>query len=115
MQTKKTILGIGLLLISGALFAQYKARFVITQLPPYHQAADTIYLTGSFNGWNPKDEAFRLTAANNRNSITVQLPPGDYEYKFTKGGWERVESGNEGFPTENRRLTVVSDTTRNST
>lgn len=113
MQTKKIILGAGLLLISGAPYAQYSVRFVVTQLPPYHQAADTLYLAGSFNGWNPKDEAFRLQTADNRNRITVQLPPGDYEYKLTKGSWESVESGNEGFPTGNRRLTVVSDTTVN--
>jgi hypothetical protein len=115
MQNKKTILSIGLLLISYALYAQYKVSFITAQLPAYHKAVDKIYLAGSFNGWNPGDEAFQLKTAGNQYGITIELPPGSYEYKFTKGSWETVESGKEGFPTENRKISVTADTTVNIT
>jgi predicted alpha/beta superfamily hydrolase len=111
MQNKKTILSIGLLLISCILYAQYKVTFVITQLPAYHKTSDEIYLVGSFNGWNPKDEKLLLKKANNKSSISIELPPGTIEYKFTKGSWNEVESANNGFPTQNRTLTIETDTT----
>jgi predicted alpha/beta superfamily hydrolase len=33
------------------------------------------------------------------------------EYKFTRGSWDDVESGAEGFPTQNHFINVESDTT----
>jgi predicted alpha/beta superfamily hydrolase len=111
MQNKKATLSIGLLLISCVLFAQYKVTFTITQLPAYHKATDKIYLAGSINNWNPKDERLLLKTDTNKNTITLELPAGRIEYKFTKGSWDEVESANNGFPTENRTLTVESDTT----
>lgn len=111
MQTPKTLLSTGLLLISCVLYAQYRVTFVITEVPAYHNSSDKIYLVGSFNGWNPKDEKLLLAKDNHQSSITIELPPGTIEYKFTKGSWEKVESANNGFPTQNRMLTVESDTT----
>jgi len=113
MQQKKLLLFFGFLLVYGALAAQYKVSFVITRLPAYHNADDNVYLVGSFNNWNPKDEKLQLKSINGKNSLTIELPRGTFEYKFTKGGWDKVESGNGGFPTENRRITVESDTTIN--
>jgi predicted alpha/beta superfamily hydrolase len=89
------------------LFAQYKVTFIINRLPTYHKASDSIYLAGNFNGWNPVDKKLRLT----NNGITIDLKRGMYEYKFTRGNWDSVESGDEGFPTQNHLVTVESDTT----
>lgn len=91
-------------------FAQYKVSFVISKLPSYHKSSDKIYLVGNFNNWHPGDEKMLLKRVNNRYGITIELPKGMYEYKFTKGNWEKVESLNGGFPNENKRIVVESDT-----
>ena len=101
------------LLIQLISFSQYKVSFVITHLPSYHNSNDRIYLVGSFNRWNPGEEKFKLTQVNNKPGITIELPRGMYQYKFTEGSWDRVESANNGFPTENRTIVVESDTTIN--
>src|SRR6476659_10538045 len=91
--------------------AQYKVHFVIEHLPTYHHTGDPIYIAGSFNGWNPRDEKMKLETINNKPGITIELRKGMFEYKFTKGSWEQVESAEGGFPTQNRRIDVEGDTT----
>jgi len=91
-------------------FAQYKVSFVISKLPSYHKSSDKIYLVGNFNNWNPGDEKMLLKQVNGRYGITIELPKGMYEYKFTKGTWDKAEALNGGFPTENKRMVVESDT-----
>jgi beta-glucanase (GH16 family) len=50
--------------------------------------SDVIYVNGSFNNWcggcNP------MTESNNVWSTTLDLPPGKYEYLFTKNIWEET-------------------------
>lgn len=91
-------------------FGQYKLSFVIDKLPVYHKSSDKIYLVGNFNNWNAGDENLALKQANGRYGITIELQKGMYEYKFTRGSWEKVESLNGGFPTENRSIVLESDT-----
>ncbi|MFL5739629.1 MAG: alpha/beta hydrolase [Flavisolibacter sp.] len=93
------------------VLAQYRVRFIVEHLPAYHHTADKIYLVGSFNGWNPGDEKMKLGSVDNKPGITIELRKGMFEYKFTKGSWEQVESGEGGSPTQNRRIDVESDTT----
>jgi predicted alpha/beta superfamily hydrolase len=108
---RKFIFFVACLLSVGTLAAQYKVTFIINHLPAYHQPGDKIYMTGSFNNWNPGDEHYLLKMRNDKPGITIELGKGMFEYKFTEGGWDRVESANEGAPTENRRIVVESDTT----
>lgn len=54
----------------------------------------SIYLTGNFNKWNPKDDNFKLNKLEeSKYEIIVNDEdlPDKIEYKFTKGGWESVE------------------------
>lgn len=111
MAARNLLLCIGLLLAVLVSSAQYKVRFILTRLPSYHQPSDTIYLVGNFNGWNPHDGKMQLKTINEKPGITIELPKGVFEYKFTKGSWAEAESGEAGMPTENRRLTVEDDTT----
>lgn len=94
------------MLLTSTLYAQYKVRVVINRFPAYHHTSDAVYLAGNFNGWNPKDERFKLT----NGSITIELKKGMNEFKFTRGSWDAVESGAEGFPTQNHFADVESDT-----
>jgi predicted alpha/beta superfamily hydrolase len=87
--------------------AQHTVRFEIQSLPPYHASGADIYITGSFNGWNPKNEGYKFTQSPGGNyTLTLQLQPGMYEYKFTRGGWDKVESGAGGADLPNRFIKV---------
>jgi len=102
---------LALLLFAINSNAQYKVQFLFRKLPSYHKKTNAIFLAGSFNNWNPKNSKFSCTDCSEKTGITIDLPKGMFEYKFTHGGWDAVESGNEGFPTENRMITVERDTT----
>src|SRR3982750_4467111 len=108
---KKIFFCTGFLCIQFILAAQYRVSFVIEHLPAYHQSAEPIFLAGSFNGWNPGDEKTKLGSIGNKPGITIELGKGMFEYKFTRGSWQQVESGEGGLPVQNRRIDVQGDTT----
>ena len=78
------------------LSAQYHVRILIARLPP-NTTTEQIYIAGNFNGWNPADENFKFAKNGIGNfSFTMQnIPAGDYEFKFTKGSWQTVETTRE--------------------
>lgn len=98
-----------LLFVFGATTgsAQHTVTFQITGYPAYHAPADPVFLAGSFNNWNPGHESFRL----NENKLTIRLPAGKHEFKFTKGSWSTVESAAAGAAVPNRQVVLESDTT----
>lgn len=108
---KKGIYVIALLLFAVNINAQYKVQFLFRKLPAYHKSTDTIFVAGSFNNWNPQNSNYSCINCGEKNGITIDLRRGMFEYKFTHGSWEDVECENEGFPTENRMITVERDTT----
>lgn len=110
---KKTTVSLAFLLLRLFAVAQYKVSFVVTQLPSYQLANDRIYLAGSFNKWNPHDENFVLNVSGGQRKITLQLPKGQHEFKFTRGSWERAECDKDGVPVGNRTIAVESDTAIN--
>jgi predicted alpha/beta superfamily hydrolase len=100
-----------IVLLTGlSVDAQYKVRFVV-RLPEGHKAGEPVYLAGSFNRWNPGEEKMKLSASGGQSGITIELPKGMFEYKFTKGSWEKVEVSKDGGAVENRKVEVLSDTT----
>lgn len=93
-----------------AVFGQYHVKFQIKSLPPHSSGSD-IYVAGSFNGWNPQDEKLKMQQDKNGGYfIDFQLQPALYEYKITRGGWDKVECHKEGEAIENRILKVERDT-----
>ncbi len=107
---KKGFCLVALLLFALIVWSQYKVQFRFKRLPFYHKQTDTIFLAGSFNNWNPHDKRYFYVASTGKNGMTLDLPKGMYEYKFTLGSWEGVESGDGGFPTNNRMTNVEGDT-----
>jgi predicted alpha/beta superfamily hydrolase len=90
--------------------AQQSARLEIKTVPEYHSSGSDIYLAGSFNGWNPADEKFKFRKDEEGNYyINLQLVAGSYEYKITRGGWDKVECKKGGAGAENRVLKVPGD------
>ena len=108
----KSIVVILFNLLVLSLFAQETTRLEIKSLPAYHSGSSGIYLAGSFNGWNPQNEQYKFNRDEKGNYyITLKLTPGKYEYKITRGRWDKVESRKGGAAIENRLLVIPTDKT----
>jgi predicted alpha/beta superfamily hydrolase len=87
-----------------------KITIVVKKLPSNHMFEDTIYMAGNFNEWNPQDQNYRLTLNDNHTySITIE-GTGIAEFKFTRGGWAKVEKGNNCAEISNRSFIFGTDT-----
>jgi predicted alpha/beta superfamily hydrolase len=91
--------------------AQYNVKIEIDSLPNLPKT-EAIYLAGEFNGWNPRDEAARLMKNENGRFqvLLTGVKVAAYEVKFTRGGWNTVETNAIGKDIGNRRLLIQSDT-----
>lgn len=72
-----------------------------------------VYITGSFNKWDPRSHDFRLKEIIPNSfeiEISDDLLPEIVEYKFTKGGWENVELDENGNITPNRKASISQKT-----
>lgn len=100
----------GAVLASVVTMAQQTIRIDVDDLPPYHPGGSDIYAAGSFNGWNPADPAFRFQKNDSGHyHLSMHLEKGNYEYKITRGGWDKAECLAGGKPTANRSLKVEQD------
>src|SRR5687767_11467441 len=87
-------------------------RFEIRSLPQNHDPSSTIYIAGSFNSWNPQDNNYKfLKDAQGKYYLELKLNAGSYEYKITRGGWDKVETAKSGAGIQNRQLIVSSNET----
>lgn len=99
-----------LLLASLVAFAQQTIRMEIASLPSYHNGNDEIYVAGSFNGWNPQNNAYKFTHTPDGNyTLELKMQPGMYEYKLTRGSWSKAECAAGGADIQNRFLKVEGD------
>src|SRR5690349_3987102 len=104
------IAGILLSAFPTVLLGQQSVHMEITQLPSYHPTGSDIYIAGSFNGWNPHDEKYKFNKDDKENYFfDLSLSAGDYEYKITRGGWDKAECKTGGTSIQNRRLTIPGD------
>lgn len=109
---RKSILVLAALIIAVTVLAQHTIKLEIKSLPSYHSEKDFIYAAGSFNGWNPQDAQCKFQQDDKGNYVlNLQLNPGSYEYKITRGGWDRVESQSQGIGIANRVLKVEGSAT----
>lgn len=71
---------------------------IVDNIPDNTPENDPIYIAGDFQGWNPGSAAHRLTKDNSLNIHYITLPAdiGDIKFKFTRGDWSKVESGESG-------------------
>jgi enterochelin esterase-like enzyme len=101
----------GLLLAGMAMaHAQHSVTFRIRTLPSYHKASEALFLAGSFNNWNPAQPMAKFEPVDGGYSLTVALQKGKYEYKVTRGSWDKVEAGSNGANVANRVVEINSDT-----
>ena len=83
-------------------------KFILTSLEDDERP---VFITGNFNGWNPRDARFEM-AQTGQNTYTLNIDdallPAETEYKFTRGGWENVEIDRHGNITPNRKVKKIS-------
>lgn len=71
--------------------------FIVTSLPDNTPEYEPIYLVGNLNGWYPRDINYTLSVnKQGQPYISIPKPPGDIEYKFTRGSWYKVEGDVNG-------------------
>ncbi len=106
---KKVLLFYIFSLLSEQLFAQYKVQFIVEDLSL--QEHDSIYLAGTFTEWAAGNVKYLLKPFNGaKKSVTLNLPAGKHEYKFTRGNWLNVEMDYLCSDIQNRKIHVHNDT-----
>jgi len=112
---KKFIIMLALIPAFYSLHAQYSLRLIVTGVAT--RQLDDIYAAGSFNNWNPHNDTFKLKPfGRNRKAIVLKdVPAGSYQFKFTRGAWNNVETNPKGIDIANRQVQLNSDTTLNIT
>ena len=108
---KKTFLSSVSVLFILFLSAQYKVRIEINSLPANSPANSSIFIAGNFNGWNPQNSNYQFQKNDKGYFIELSLNSGAYEYKITRGGWDKAETTNEGRDISNRSVKVEADGT----
>lgn len=95
--------------------SQFTVKIVVEQWPDAH-VDDSVYLTGAFNMWSPKDKGYLMKKEANTLTFTLQnVAAGLLEYKFTRGNWKTLESTSDGRLVAPRRAIIKSDTSLNCT
>lgn len=106
---KKLSLFVVLVLCCQLLFSQFTLRLVVNE--PATKKQDEIYVAGSFNNWNPKDEKYKLKPfGTSRKAIVIKdIPAGKYQFKFTRGDWDKVQTTAKGDDMQNIEIEVNGD------
>ncbi|MFL9483017.1 alpha/beta hydrolase [Chitinophagaceae bacterium LWZ2-11] len=89
--------------------AQYSVRLVVTSATT--KQSDDIYVAGTFNGWNPKDEKYKLKpfGGGRKGIVLKDVSAGMYAFKFTRGSMDKVECMADGRDIADRTLDVNAD------
>lgn len=89
------------------IFKQDRVTIVVDKLPENTPPSSRLYITGTFNDWNPgdRDMVFKKLP-NGKPYITLPLNEKYIEYKITRGGWNSCEVNQEGWEIPNRGLTL---------
>jgi len=107
--SRKTFSFFIITLFNLSVIAQQKLRIEINSLPSNNPANSSIFIAGSFNSWNPQNKDFQFQKNEKGYFLELSLNAGSYEYKITRGGWDKVECSKEGKDVGNRTLKVGTD------
>jgi predicted alpha/beta superfamily hydrolase len=106
---RKTIFFQFALLITLSVASQQKIRIEINSSPTSAPANSSVFIAGSFNSWNPQNKDYQFQKSEKGYFLELSLNAGSYEYKITRGGWDKVECTKEGKDVGNRTLKVDAD------
>lgn len=94
--------------------AQVKVKFELQNIPKQKDTSAQYFIAGSFNDWKPNDEHFKFKPSSTGSyALEIALMADRYEYKITRGSWEKVETGLKGIAIGNRSIKLNKDTTIN--
>jgi len=83
--------------------AQAQVELIVNQIPENTPAADTIFIVGSFNQWNPSDHRHYLSPRKDGTlGLVFEVEENYFEFKFHRGDWNSVEGSELGEPMANR-------------
>ncbi|NJB37681.1 helix-turn-helix domain-containing protein [Croceivirga sp. JEA036] len=77
-----------------------QTTFVVDYVPEYTNVSQDLFLSGSFNNWNPSDPDYKFTLQADGNYVLAnkEFENSWISYKITRGSWETVEVQKEGLP-----------------
>jgi alpha-glucosidase len=84
-------------------YCQFTLHIPIHSLPSNTPSNENIYIAGTFNNWNPKDENYKFKKDASGYSITLNIKERTGEYKLTRGSWDKVECDKDGKNISNRQ------------
>ncbi|MEO6719742.1 MAG: alpha/beta hydrolase-fold protein [Ferruginibacter sp.] len=92
------------------VFSQFKVTIQLNSIPATHPD-DTVFVAGNFNSWSPGKNGYHFIKKDQQAVLQINgLDAGTYQFKFTRGSWDKVEAKTVGSDVENRTLTLSSDT-----
>jgi predicted alpha/beta superfamily hydrolase len=108
---KKLVLSILIIFSFNIVYGQFYLKIVVNSVAT--KSSDDIYVAGSFNEWNPKDEAYKLKplGINRKGIVLKNIATGNHEFKLTRGGWDKVECTANGNDINNRTVLINDDKT----
>jgi len=104
----KHLLSLFAMLMLALVHVSAQVTFVIQSLPPTTPTTDSLFIAGSFNGWQPALPDYMLHRnAQGKWSITLAAQSAGtvINFKFTRGSWETVEKGPNGEEIADRTYT----------
>jgi len=99
-----------LLLLVLQIHTHSQTTILVEKIPANTPENAKIYITGSFNGWNPADTAYLLKKSRMGYYIQFNEIPPKTEFKFTLGSWQTVETNIDGTDIQNRTIKHVNRT-----
>ena len=96
----------GFIVCAFLFIGNAQLTITLTSIPMGTPPNSDIYVSGTFNNWNPGEDAYKFT--NNHDgtySLTFYPRPVLTEYKFTRGNFETVEGTTAGKFLQNRNFT----------
>jgi len=106
----KFLLVMGLVHLASLINAQ--VVFIVDSLPAKTRTDDTIFMASEFNGWNPHDTRMAFTRQGKHFVLELPQVKDTFEYKLSRGSWQKVEVSSNGKDVRNRICFPGIDTVR---
>jgi predicted alpha/beta superfamily hydrolase len=92
-------------------FSQYKLGIIVKNIPASH-SGEKLFIAGNFNGWDPAKTPFEFNSSKNYWQVELKDLKADvYEFKFTRGSWDKVQAMVSGADVQNNLVKLSADTT----
>jgi len=82
-----------------------RVTVILDKIPAITPDEDNIYITGSFNGWYPKDNKYKFEKnEKGKFQFTLLRKNNEVEFKITRGDWSKEEVDILGYKMSNRKF-----------